>query len=219
MVVSVHDGLPYQVITALHSKPSRRRQEAASAAPRADTSVTGAEQTNPRHTYAAGRPATGGRPASRGTPGASGSPTTTTAPGLVEARAAAARASRSGPAGPLTATSSGPASSASPTASAQPTARGARSASFASCPTAASPSSRCRGAPASAAYDTAAPATAAMPDDVQQVPAQLQPAPLAGGLVQREQSLGRVAVVLEHPGRGAGDAVPRGSAQPPADPV
>ena len=39
----------------------------------------------------------------------SGSPTTTTAPGLVEARAAAASASRSGPAGPLTATSSGPA--------------------------------------------------------------------------------------------------------------
>src|SRR4051794_17377598 len=147
----VHDTLPASVlITQLHGKPGRGCQEAAIAALRADTSVTGVEHTKPRQTYAAGRPPTSGRSASSGTPEVSGSPVTTTAPGLVEARAAAASTSRSGPAGPLTATSSGPASSASPTAAAQPAARGARSTSRAREASAASPSSRWRGAPASA---------------------------------------------------------------------
>src|SRR3954466_6584875 len=49
--MSVHDTLPASVlITQLHGKPKPERQEGLIAALRADTSVTGAEQTKPRQT-------------------------------------------------------------------------------------------------------------------------------------------------------------------------
>jgi hypothetical protein len=47
----VHRDLPVAVlITQLQGKPDRTLQEGASAALRAETSVTGAEQTKPRQT-------------------------------------------------------------------------------------------------------------------------------------------------------------------------
>ena len=101
------------------------------------------------------RPAS--RPASSGIVVAPGpSATTTTAPGS-RARAARSRASRSGPGGPTTATSSGPSSIASAAASDQPANRGACSAS-ARHGAAAPPRrpSRCRPEPVSAAYVDAA---------------------------------------------------------------
>ena len=67
--------------------------------------VTGRSQTKPRHTYAAGRPSTATRPESSGMSSRGPSATTTTAPGCC--RATSASASRSAPAGPTTATSSG----------------------------------------------------------------------------------------------------------------
>src|SRR4051795_12305509 len=49
--MSVHEKPPGSSgITRLHGNRTRLRQEGSIAAPRADTSVTGAAQTNPRHT-------------------------------------------------------------------------------------------------------------------------------------------------------------------------
>src|SRR5262245_2805280 len=85
----------------------RHAQAGASWAARSAGSVTGRSQTNPRHTYAAGAPPTSGRLASSGTPGWSGSPATTTAPAGASRTAVLTSSSRA-PAGPTTATSTGP---------------------------------------------------------------------------------------------------------------
>jgi hypothetical protein len=51
VVVFVHDDLRVSVvITRLHGNPAQAVQEAFIAALRADTSLTGAEQTKPRQT-------------------------------------------------------------------------------------------------------------------------------------------------------------------------